>query len=201
MPSSPRSWSRLRPGLAVVLAGIVGGAASALGAAPAPVSGGATSAPADADDPFSRTVTVDGLEVRTTIRATGYRWTFTNRRGSPVLEISVPVRHTAGIVPPDGWSYELVDDVIAMRADRAGLGTGRSMTLVAQTPFDLARVTTGAVRAVRIGGEPFEVAGVWVPGPKRASAWWLVAAGVVGIGVVHLAVVELRSRRRGGGGG
>lgn len=160
---------------------------------PAPDAAGA---PADADDPFARTVEIEGLEVRTMIRATGYAWTITNRRGAPVREVSLPVRHTAGIVPPDGWSYVVEDDTLTMTADRAGISIGGSVTLVAQTPFDLARVTFGPMTVSRIGDETVVVNDIWVPGPKRASAWWLTAAGVLGIAAVHVAVVEVRSRRR-----
>ena len=177
-------------------------AAAAIAADPPPPAPPAvTAAPADADDPFSRTVLADGLEVRTTIRATSYRWRFTNRSGTPIREIAVPAFHTAGIVPPDGWSYRLEDDRITMTADRAGLGPGRSITLVAQTPFDLARVAAGAVDAARIDGAAVRVTGVWVPGPKRRAAWWLTAGGVLGIAGVHLTAVEWRRRRRRAAGG
>ncbi|MHC4810567.1 MAG: hypothetical protein ACYTEV_09390 [Planctomycetota bacterium] len=172
-------------------------AAATIAAAPSPASPPAvTAAPADADDPFSRTVLAEGLEVRTTIRATSYRWRFTNRAGTPIREIALPAFHTAGIVPPDGWSYRLENDRITMTADRAGLGPGRSITLVAQTPFDLARVAAGDVDATRIDGAAVRVAGVWVPGPKRRAAWWLTAGGVLGIAGVHRAAVEGRRRRR-----
>jgi len=197
-PAMDEHPARLRRPFRLAPASLAVAGAGLLSVAPPAATAAAPAAPAvaDADDPFARTVEAGGIDLRIVIRSTSYAWTITNRVGSSVREVAIPVAHTAGIVPPEGWSYTVEDDVLRLTADRAGLRVGTSMTVSAQTPFDLARVTTGTITVVRLDGETIELAGAWVPGRKRAPVWWLVAGGVAGLGLLHLAVVEVRTRRR-----
>lgn len=195
MPSVPRSTVR-RFRRVVLMAATL--AAAVLGGPVFAQSGEAETTAA----PNTHVAEAHDIRIRTEIVARNYAWEVTNVRGPAIRRIELPVRHIAGVAAPEGWTYEVVgnSEGLIVTTDGLGLRAGRSMTITCQAPFDLARLTTVTALVDRgaIGGEAetFEVADVWVPGPKKRSALLLTTAMLAGIAVIHLVLVERRVRRQ-----
>ena len=139
-----------------------------------------------------------GVRVEVSVVAHLYTWQVRNLNAPPIMSFEVQAHNTYNQIVPKGWKY--TDDEGRFRAwtdeETHAIQPNRSESFVAQVSSGGAVLGLVPASVGFASGQPaVTFAGVWGPVARSRSTILLVALTIVGLVLIHWALLARRSRK------